>query len=246
MVAIAVFFFKNMDHDSTINLGDSSGTSASDSVNLLTFKKRDFGWQRPVDGGGSPSNFDLFTGPYAYVEDGKIVTKSYDMLIIDDAFPLYLAEIQPKPYRLEVVGYSQLNDSDPFAVMLHDIESNRYGDCTVGTRNGNLGLRVKSVEIQEREIDGTIFEVPLVRVYDEIAKKEFAVTNERKILDGEFIVMIKDIGGNEYIFRDVSSTIKIGEAFCTLCSFDKNEGTAKLLLRDAQGQEFNKVIHLMR
>ncbi|MDR1596060.1 MAG: hypothetical protein LBR91_04045 [Puniceicoccales bacterium] len=246
-LTVALFVFvRGRGNSSTINYGDGDPSHDSDSKKLLKFTKKNIEWIQPLKEGDGPGDFDLFTGPYAYVENGKIVTKSYDILVIDDAFPLYLAEIKPKPYRLKVEGYSRVKNSNLVIVMFHDIESNKYGECQVNDRNDELRLRVKNVEIKEKEVDGVIFEVPYATIYDEVAKKEFTVSNKREFVDGEYIVVIKDIGGNEYIFRDVGGTVKIGEASCTLHSFSKNDGTARLLLKDAHGQEFNKIIHLMR
>jgi hypothetical protein len=212
---------------------------------FLLFESKKFPWERRVNGDGDPQPFDLFTCPSVSRENGNLVVKSCDDLIIDDSLPLYLDGIRNKPYRLRLEGYTQGDKKSNAMVMIRDIETNEYAECPVGDRCGALNIRVKSLEVRQIEKGDAYEEVPVVKIYDEIVRTELVLTNEQKFLDGENIVAIKDVKGNEYVIKNIGETVKIGEAECTLRSFNKKDGTAKILLRDAYGQEFHKTLHLI-
>ncbi|MDR1432726.1 MAG: hypothetical protein LBI61_00045 [Puniceicoccales bacterium] len=244
---VAIVALKKCKNDSKMKAKTGSDmVSKTGADALLSFKKREFSWAKRVKKDGAMADFDLFTGPLVCEKNGKIVMKAYDMVIVDDAFPLYLAEIRPKPYRLKIEGYSQSKDDGKVTVMFKDIETSKYGECAAEGRNETLQLRVKSAELREREQNGTLYEFPMVQIYDEIAKRDFILTDEQKLIDGEYVVVVKDTRGNEYIFSEIGKSIRIGEASCVLRSLNRAEESARLLLRDATGQEFNKTVHLIR
>ncbi|MDR1890636.1 MAG: hypothetical protein LBQ23_00415 [Puniceicoccales bacterium] len=213
---------------------------------LLYFTRRDFSWARRLKKDQSPVEFDLFTCPSVHREGEKTIIKAYDTLMVDDTFPLYLSEVRNKPYRLKLEGYSQSKGNDKMVIMFKDIETGKYGECAVEDKCIALKLRVIGFNTQGYEKDGVYYEFPVVTIYDDVAKKEIVLTNEQKFLDNEFLVVIKDFSGNEYIFYNIGDSVLIGEATCSLRSFNKKEGTAKLLLKDANGNEFNKTVHLIR
>jgi hypothetical protein len=130
--------------------------------------------------------------------------------------------------------------------MFRDIEIGKYGECAVDERSETLRIKVIAFETQGYEKDGAYYEIPLVKIVDEISRKEFILTNEQKFLEGEYLVVIKDFNGKEYVFNSVGSSVQIGEATCTLYSFNAKDKMAKLSLKDANGQEFKKSIHLIR
>jgi hypothetical protein len=246
-IAVAAFLaFEKNDTQVTKGIMEGDAPEKNDIEEFLRFTKKDFPWPTRVDPDGTTLDFDLFTNPSACVEDGKVVIKSYDMLIIDDVLPLYLAGIKAKPYRLRLEGYSHSQSKNADSVVLKDIETNRSGECFVNQRNNVLRVRVLNFELQIKEKDGLFFEIPMVKIYDEIVKKEFTLTNEEKLLEDEYIVVVRDIDGNEYTLWSIGSTVRIKDTECTLRFLNKKEGVAKLLLKDANGQEFNKTVHLIR
>jgi hypothetical protein len=213
---------------------------------LLSFTKKDFSWMPSLKKDKSPMEFDLFTCPSVYGESGKTIVKTYDILMVDDTFPLYLSEVRNKPYRLKLEGYSQSQSDGKTVVMCRDVETGKYGECAVGDRCADLKLRVIGFNVQGYEKDGVYYEFPVVTINDDITKKEVVLTDEQKFLDNEYLVIVKDFDGNEYIFYNIGDSVSIGEATCSLYSFNKKEGIAKLSLRDANEHEFNKTIHLIR
>jgi hypothetical protein len=215
-------------------------------LTLLSFTKENFSWTQSLKKDKSPIEFDLFTCPSVYSENGKTIVKTYSALMVDDTFPLYLSEIRNKPYRIKVEGYSQSKDDGKTVIMFKDIESEKYGECAVGEKCENLKLRVIGFNVQGYEKDGVYYEFPVVTINDNIIKKEITLTNEQKFLDNEYTLVIKDFSGNEYTFSNIGDTVSIGEATCKLSSFNKKEGVAKLSLKDANGHEFGKTIHLIR
>jgi hypothetical protein len=245
-VGLSLFIFSGKKDTSkaTANIEDSP-EKKNQSETFLSFARRDFSWKLHRTEEGEALPFDLFTCPSVHRENGKIIVKTYETLIVDDAFPLYLAEIKEKPYRIKVEGYSQAKTDKDFIIMFKDVETNKRGECSVDEKCESLNLRVRAFEIQTTEKDGITFETPIVKIYDEALRKEFVLTNEQKFLEGEYIVVIKDMAGNEYALREIGKSIKIKEVTCTLRSFSKKDGMAKLLLKDARGQEFNKTVHLM-
>jgi hypothetical protein len=219
--------------------------TAASGGSFLCFKMEEFPWNQKLREDGSPMDFDLFTCPSAYLENGKIVLRPYDMLIADDTLPLYLSEIRRKPYRLVVNGYTRSTNGVSI-VMFRDIETNSYWECEVNGKNSAIKIQVKEFELREYERKGVLCEVPVVRVYDELKKREFVLSDEQQYVDGEYVVVIRDTAGNSYAFSEPNGSMKIGDAICTLRSFDPLEGTAKLLLKDANGNEFRKTVHLIR
>ncbi|MDR0693348.1 MAG: hypothetical protein LBF49_02125 [Puniceicoccales bacterium] len=213
---------------------------------FLSFTKKDFSWLRSLKKDESPIEFDLFTCPSVYSESGKTIVKTYDVLMVDDAFPLYLSEVRNKPYRIKVEGYSQSKNDDKVVIMFRDIEREKYGECAVGDKSAELRIRVIGFDVQGYEKDGVYYEFPVVTISDDITKKEIVLTSEQKFLDNEYLLVIKDFSGNEYIFYNIGDSVAMGEATCKLSSFNKKEGVAKLSLKDANGHEFNKTIHLIR
>jgi hypothetical protein len=212
---------------------------------FLSFDRKVFHWEQKLKEDGSSGDFDLFTGPSVFMENGKLLMKTYDMLLVDDAFPLYLSEIKMKPYRLKIEGYSKSKD-DAIVVMLRDTEADKYEECVVGQKSEMLKIRLKHAEIQQQEKDGVAQKIPMIRIYDELLRKEFVLTSEQKFLDGEYIITVKDMGGKEYVFHEAGDSVRIGEALCILRSFSKKDGSARLLLKGTNGQEFNKIVHLIR
>ncbi|MDR1232999.1 MAG: hypothetical protein LBJ75_01930 [Puniceicoccales bacterium] len=215
-------------------------------LTLLSFTKKDFPWTQGLKKDKSPIEFDLFTCPSVYSEGGKTIVRTHDVLMVDDTFPLYLSEVRDKPYRIRVEGYSQSKDNGKTIVMFKDIETEKYGECAVGDKCADLKIRVIGFDVQGYEKDGVYYEFPVATINDDILKKEIVLTNEQKFLDDEYLLVIKDFSGNEYIFSNIGDTMQIGEAACKLSSFSKKEGIAKLSLKDANGHEFNKTIHLIR
>jgi len=213
---------------------------------FLSFVKKDFSWTRRLKKDLSCADFDLFTCPSMYKEQGKTIVKTYDTLIIDDTLPLYLSDIRSKPYRLKVEGYSQPKNNKPATVIFKDIETGQYDECTVNNKSKSLRIQVLKFELQDYEKDGVYYEIPMVTIYDDVLNKKIILTNEQKFLEDEYLVIIKDFSGNEYTFYAIGDSVQIGEAMCTLRSFNKKEGTAKLSLKDANGHEFNKTVHLIR
>jgi hypothetical protein len=213
---------------------------------FLSFTKKDFSWIRSLKKDKSPIEFDLFTCPSVYSESGKTIVKTYDVLMVDDTFPLYLSEVRNKPYRIRVEGYSQSKNDGKTIIMFKDIETERYGECAVGDKCAELKVRVIEFDVQGYEKDGVYYEFPVVTINDDIIKKEIVLTSEQKFLDNEYLLVIKDFNGNEYIFHNIGDSVSMGEATCKLSSFNKKEGVAKLSLKDANGHEFNKTIHLIR
>jgi hypothetical protein len=246
-IFLAIVFFKKSKTRLNINPNIENYNKAPETEStFLYFTKRDFSWIQRLKKDKSPIEFDLFTCPSAYKQDGKIVTKTYDTLFVDDTFPLYLSEIKNKPYRLKLEGYSQSKGNDKIVIMFKDIETGKNGECAVGDTCATLKLRVIEFDIQGYEKDGAYSEFPIVTISDDIIKKEIILTNEQKFLDDEYLIIIKDFNGNEYIFYNIGDNVQIGEATCVLHSFNKKEGVAKLSLKDAKGNEFNKVAHLIR
>ncbi|MDR1413730.1 MAG: hypothetical protein LBI56_02205 [Puniceicoccales bacterium] len=247
-VAVLLFYFMQIRRgaEKGFQLGTVGEVVDPEMELFLSFEKKDFPWSQRISSDGLLPNFDLFTGPSVFMENGKALIKTYEMLLIDDVFPLYLSEIKAKPYRLKVEGYSRSKSDNTIVVMFHDIETDEYGECAVDDRSETLKMHVKEVEIQQQEKNGSVYETPMIRIYDESARREFVLTNEQKFLEGEYIVIVKDIAANEYIFYDTGDSVKIGEAECILRSFSEKDGSARLLLKDAQGQEFNKMVHLIR
>ncbi|MDR2603045.1 MAG: hypothetical protein LBC11_00580 [Puniceicoccales bacterium] len=196
---------------------------------FLSFTKKDFSWMRSLKKDKSPSEFDLFTCPSVYGESGKTIVKTYDVLMVDDTFPLYLSEVRNKPYRIRVEGYSQSKNDGKTVIMFKDIETDRYAECAVGDKCAELKIRVIGFDVQGYEKDGVYYEFPVVTISDDITRKEIVLTSEQK-----------------YIFYNIGDSVSMGEATCKLSSFNKKEGVAKLSLKDANGHEFNKTIHLIR
>ncbi|MDR2738083.1 MAG: hypothetical protein LBB18_04075 [Puniceicoccales bacterium] len=259
-----LMFRSGKGHSTGESIQKNSPSSKADRAKFLSFDKLKFPWQYEFEGDEIP-NFDLFTCPSVTIENENVITKNYGELILDDAFPLYLSAIKDKPYRLKVEGYSQSNDNSRPAkgntrsaknaptnedsiktvIMFRDIETNKFAECAVDERSHELKIKVKSFELRESESNGVFFETPVVRIYDDILQKEFELTNEQKFIDGEYVVVIGDPDGNEYALREIGGKVKIRDAECTLRYFSKKDGVAKILLRDADGQEFHKTVHII-
>ncbi|MDR2628584.1 MAG: hypothetical protein LBC30_01155 [Puniceicoccales bacterium] len=228
-----------------LDIGNNKKTEEEGGT-FLSFTKKDFPWTQGLQKDKSPMEFDLFTCPSVYSENGKTIIKTYGALMVDDTFPLYLSEVRNKPYRIMVEGYSQSKSDGKTVIMFKDTEMDKYGECAVGDKCEDLKLRVIGFNTEGYERDGVYYEFPVVTIIDDISKKEITLTNEQKFLDNEYILIIKDFSGNEYVFYNIGDTVLIGEATCQLSSFNKKEGVARLSLKDANGHEFNKTIHLIR
>jgi hypothetical protein len=228
------------------SFGDDVVKITEDDFDFLSFEKKEFSWAKRLKKDGTASNFDLFTNPSIYKKGHKLIIKTHDVIIIDDVLPLYLSEIRNKPYRLKVEGYAKSSGDNTIVVILRDMEANKTGECAVNGKNKTLRVQVRDFSLVEREQNGTTHPEPVVKVYDEISKKEYVLSNKQRLLEDEFIVIVKDVEGNSYAMKKIGDSVKIGDATCTLRSFSKKDGTAKLMLKDGNGQEFNKTVHLMR
>lgn len=125
---------------------------------------------------------------------------------------------------------------------MRDIETGAHEECRVDTTNKNLNVRIEKFELIGYEKNGIYYEEPCVTIYDNTTERELKITDKQQFFDDKYLIIIKDINGNEYTLKDIGDSITIGEATCTLRSFDPKEEYAKLLLQDAEGQEFRKTV----
>jgi hypothetical protein len=218
----------------------------ADGSTFLYFKRSDFSWTQPLNADGTTAPFDLFTSPAISVEEDRLEVKAYDMLTVDDVLPLYLSAIKNKPYRIRLEGYTEAIGKNPATVFLADTETKTRAECQIGQRNGALAIYVIDFKLEERERNGVLCSVPRVRVYDEVAKKEFSLTDEEMLLEDEYMVILGDTNGNEYCLLGVGASVDIGLITCTLRYFNRKDGMAKLSLKDADGREFDRTVHLIR
>lgn len=210
---------------------------------LLNYKKQPFAWTTQSTEESAIPNFDLFTPPSIFKNGNKYTIKTYNDIIIDDTFPLYLNSIQLRPYRIRLEGYTRVNDNnDEVVLLLRDIETGIHEECHVNTTSKSLNINIKKFELNEYEKNGIYYEEPCVTIYDNTVEQELKITNKKQFFDDKYLIIIKDINGNEYILKDIGDSVIIGDATCTLRSFDPKEEYAKLLLKDAEGQEFRKTV----
>ena len=213
-----------------------------------TVVQRDiFGWKaKPGPSIDGIPYFDLFTCPSIQRVDGKLVFRTYSETIVEDTFPIYLYAIRPKPYRIKIETYTMGSNDMPPRITITDTETGKTIECVPGKRYPELRLFVKSFTTKELAKNGVLLEVPQLLVYDDDLQTDLQLTNSQKYLENYFIVVLRDTNGKEYIIRNVGEKIDIGEATCTLRYINPTEGYAKLVLTDANGHDFNKVVHLIR
>ncbi len=229
------------------NVNESIAVSSqyviNDDDDFLNHKKQPFAWTIQSTDELAVPNFDLFTPPSIFKNGNEYTIKTYNTIIIDDTFPLYLFSIKKRPYRIKLEGYTRVNGNDKeVIILLRDIETGTHEECRVNTTNKNLDVRIEKFELIGYEKNGIYYEEPCVTIYDNAAERELKITDKKQFFDDKYLIIIKDINGNEYTLKDIGDSVTIGDATCTLRSFDPKEEYAKLLLQDAEGQEFRKTV----
>ncbi len=229
------------------NVNESIAVSSQYIINdddaFLNYKKQPFAWTIQSTDELAVQNFDLFTPPSIFKNGDEYTIKTYNTIIIDDTFPLYLFSIKKRPYRIKLEGYTRVNGNDKeVIILLRDIETGAHEECRVDTTNKNLNVRIEKFELIGYEKNGIYYEEPCVTIYDNTTERELKITDKKQFFDDKYLIIIKDINGNEYTLKDIGDSITIGDATCTLRSFDPKEEYAKLLLQDAEGQEFRKTV----
>ncbi len=140
-------------------------------------------------------NYDVFTPPKIYLENGKFTNIPYEEIVVvpPPPFGIYLSTIDRVPYRIQLVGYIEedLSDSSKSLMLFVDEES---GDNVRGRLDGDLSkyeFTVKNFEITRMTEDGMMLKVAKVTIFDQRSGQEVILTHGERLYDDGVTVVLK-------------------------------------------------------
>jgi len=163
------------------------GVTASSSV--------DASWPEAT---GNPSRpewiYDVFTPPKIYIgPDGDFRQTGWEPPIPPPPFGIYLAEIERKPYRLQLEGYIEEDRSDPSKTLLlmFNEEVQQQVRARPGDEKPEAEFKILDFDIQRiRDGDSSIEVVAKATILDQRSGEEVVLRHGERRFDSGFTVMI--------------------------------------------------------
>jgi hypothetical protein len=72
------------------------------------------------------------------------------------------------------------------------------------------------------------------------------LTGDTKYYDDKHEAVLEDLDGKTHVLSTPGKEVKIGESVCTLQSIDAPGNTISITLTDANHQEFNKKLYMLK
>jgi hypothetical protein len=159
--------------------------------------------------------YDVFTPPKIYIDkDGKFVATGTKPPPPPVPFGVYLAEIQRKPYRIQIEGYIEEvpGDASKSLLLLYDEERMKSIRSRVDSVVADSEFKVLSFDI-ERIVDPQegIYKEATATILDQRTGEEVVLTHGERLFDDEVSILVRS---NEDPSVEIELS-EVGESFET-------------------------------
>jgi hypothetical protein len=174
-----------------------SSTTPSE-INWPEASKQSTGWR-----------YDVFTPPKIFIdENGQFSEEGWEPPAPPSSFGIYLAQIERKPYRIQIEGYMQedLADASKTLLLLFDEEAQKQVRARPGDENPAAEFKLLSFDIQRlRDKDKNIQKIARATILDQRSGEEVVLTHGERRYDSGFTIIVRSD-------EDASFNIELAEA----------------------------------
>ena len=169
--------------------------------------------------------YDVFTPPKIYVDsDGTFkFTPPYVEVELEQLPPLdvYLAEMQRKPYRIQMEGYIEedLKDATKSLLLLYDEETGRNVRARVGEKKDEADFKLLDFSIKRlRDEQGNPYKLPQAVLLDLRTDEEVVLTRGERLMTDEIVVVLRSDQDDsvEFQFSTAPAEFKTAAGECVL------------------------------
>lgn len=157
--------------------------------------RREADWPEPGHQSLGPDwLYDVFTPPKIYLDaEGNFTAEPPKPPVPPEPFGIYLAQMQRKPFRIQLQGYSGDRAKPEEAVLfLFDEESQERFTMRPGTTNEASEVEVVSFKIDRRVYDNSNIEVTAIAtIRDQRSGKEVILNDNERLYEPEITVVFR-------------------------------------------------------
>ncbi|MFU8847457.1 MAG: hypothetical protein ACNA77_01900 [Opitutales bacterium] len=165
---------------------------------------REAAWPEPTHQSSGPDwLYDVFTPPKIYLDaEGNFTAEPPKPPLPPEPFGIYLAQMQRKPFRIQLQGYSGDRTKPEEAVLfLFDEERQERFTMRPGSINEASEVEVASFKIDRRVYDSSNIEVTATAtILDQRSGKQVILNDNERLYEPEITVVFRS---------DEDSTVKI-------------------------------------
>lgn len=139
--------------------------------------------------------YDVFTPPKIYIDkEGQFTAEGWTPPPPPVPFGVYLADIERKPYRIQLEGYIEEDRSDPLKTLLlmYDEEAKKQVRARPGDVKPEAEFKLLSFEIERvRDADNNIDVIAEAKILDQRSGEEVTLVHGERRFDSGVTVVIK-------------------------------------------------------
>ena len=139
--------------------------------------------------------YDVFTPPKIFIdENGQFSEEGWEPPEPPSSFGIYLAQIERKPYRIQIEGYMQedLTDASKTLLLLFNEEAQKQVRARPGDENPDAEFKLLSFNIERlRDKDKNIQKIARATILDQRSGEEVVLTHGERRYDSGFTVILR-------------------------------------------------------
>ena len=178
--------------------------------------------------------YDVFTPPKIFIdENGQFSEEGWEPPAPPAPFGIYLAEIDRKPYRIQIEGYMQEDpaDTSKTLLLLFNEEAQKQVRARPGDENLDAEFKLLSFDIERlRDKDKNIQKIARATILDQRSGEEVVLTHGERRYDSGFTVILRsDEDANFNIeLTDAPSEFEGPTGYYTLLEISLEESSIKV------------------
>ena len=153
--------------------------------------------------------YDVFTPPKIFIdENGQFSEEGWEPPEPPAPFGIYLAEIERKPYRIQIEGYMQEDplDASKTLLLMFNEEAQKQVRLRPGDERPDVEFKLLSFDIERlRDKDNNIKKIARATILDQRSGEEVVLIHGERRYDSGFTVVIRSD-------EDASFNIELAEA----------------------------------
>ena len=139
--------------------------------------------------------YDVFTPPKIFIdENGQFSEEGWEPPVPPPPFGIYLAQIERKPYRIQIEGYMQEDPTDASKVLLlmFDEEAQKQVLARPGEEKAEAEFKLLSFDIERLyNEDGNIQKIAKATILDQRSGEEVVLIDGERRYDSGFTAILR-------------------------------------------------------
>jgi len=139
--------------------------------------------------------YDVFTPPKIFIdENGQFSEEGWEPPEPPSSFGIYLAQIERKPYRIQIEGYMQEDpaDASKTLLLLFNEEAQKQVRARPGDENPSAEFKLLSFDVERlRDKDKNIQKIARATILDQRSGEEVVLTHGERRYDSGFTVILR-------------------------------------------------------